>query len=400
MPLAVPLRESVPGLVELHVQLKVVEAPAAIGAGAGVTAPQVVVAAAVPPLSTGSTAVMFAVAVPPLVTVKVTATGCPTLTVGVAPMVAVREAGLSTVTLIWATAGLEAAPVFASDAVTVASRVSVPCVDGVQVQVKVPVDPPAIVCGVTGETAAQVPPAEPDREGTTDETTDEAPPSFRTVSVTLTGCPAVTVVGRAARVADSAAGVWTVTVAGVAGVTEIAPPETASVPLAVPVMTSVPAVLAVQFQVKVRVAPGAMEADAGVGAVQVAVAVPLVARVIEVMFAVVVPPLVSVRVAVTAWLTFTGFRLAAMVAVSAAGTWTESVTPGASTCSAAPPVTAVPATLAPSVRSPASSGVQVQVKVVEVRPAMVRGVAGDGRSQVAAPVGLTDGSTLVKLAPS
>ena len=43
---------------------------------------------------------------------------------------------------------------------------------------------------------------------------------------------------------------------------------------------------------------------------------------------------------------------------------------------------------------------QVQVKVVEARPAMVRGVAGDGRSQVAAPVGLTDGSTLVKLAPS
>lgn len=117
----------------------------------------------------------------------------------------------------------------------------------------------------------------------------------------------------------STAGVCTSTVAGVAGVAEIAPPETASVPAAVALRMSVPSVLGVQFQVKVRMPPAGMEADAGLGGEQSAGALPVVLRVMEVMFAALVPPLVSVSVAVTGCPTFTVFRLAAMVAVSSAG---------------------------------------------------------------------------------
>ncbi len=69
-----------------------------------------------------------------------------------------------------------------------------------------------------------------------------------TVSVTATVCPTMTVVGVAPRLAPRAAGFCTVTVAAVAGVALTGWPLLASVPAAVPLTVSVPALAALHVQ--------------------------------------------------------------------------------------------------------------------------------------------------------
>jgi hypothetical protein len=127
-------------------------------------------------------------------------------------------------------------------------------------------------------------------------------------------------------------------------------------------------VLAVHVQVKVLVAPDAIDPGAGVGDPQVAVAVPVLEGVIVARLAVDVPPFVSVKVTVTACPTSTVFRLGAIVAVSAAGTRTVIETAGAVAWTVAPVFASVPVTLAPRDSEPAVSAVQVQVKVRLLRP--------------------------------
>ena len=245
VPAAVPLRVSVPALVEVQVKLKICEPFAAMLVAPGVTAPQF---AAAVPAKAGVTATLFACAPPPFTTVKVTVTTCETSTVsGVADTVAASAGGS------WTEMGderlalaLSAAPVLASEPVTDAPRVSDPALVGVQVQVKVELTPEVTPCGGTGVAAVQI----PEGDGVTVETVADAPPVSLTLKVTLRTCPTLAVVGLpvTAMEAESAAGVCTVTEAAKAGVAVTESPEFASVPDAVPLRLRVPALVGVQIR--------------------------------------------------------------------------------------------------------------------------------------------------------
>ncbi len=150
-----------------------------------------------------------------------------------------------------------------------------------------------------------------------------APPVLVTVKVSVIAWPVLTVAGVAAMVALSAAEVCTVTTAEAAGVALRGAPELASVPEAVPLSVRLPAADGVQVHVKSVNWPDPMIwGGAGLTAVHVAVAVPLFDGVTAEMLALAVPPFVSLNVRVTAWFTSTVVRLATIVAVRPAGTWT------------------------------------------------------------------------------
>jgi hypothetical protein len=221
------------------------------GLGAGVGAPQM----GAPGL--GVTPVTSAGAKPVSVTVRVTASGWPTVTdVGLpataSPAMSAAEAWTETGT--GATVTLADVPVFASTAVTLASSVALPEDDGVQVQEKVAVPPPGTGTGVVALAAGlgpvHRPAAPPDvvQGVVTEVTFAVAPPALPMASVTAMGWPTVAAVGAAESAAVGEGAVCTATSTGLLGAVSVAP-EFASVPLAVAVTPSVPAEVGVHVQV-------------------------------------------------------------------------------------------------------------------------------------------------------
>ena len=126
-----------------------------------------------------------------------------------------------------------------------------------------------------GVVAPQVAGAVPANVGVTITPFAEAPPAtavFRTLAISVTACPALTVAdGWAAYVTASPAAAWTVVAGLVVTAAVSGRPVFAAVPLAVAVKAMVPAPDGVQVKVKGTVAPAAMAVAPGLAAVQVAV---------------------------------------------------------------------------------------------------------------------------------
>jgi hypothetical protein len=228
---------------------------------------------AVGPVSAGVMLERFAVALPPLVRVRVKVIAWPTdATFRLAARVAAREAGNAAERGEVATvAGVSAWPVFASIPLTVAPRVKLPSRAGVHVQVSWTVPPPpATGWGGAGVAVPQVGDAVPDAVVVTWVTLAPPPPESVTVSVTVSGWPAVIPLeGVTAIPAASAAGVTRVSGIPVTAGLAFAP-EFASAAVTTAPSVFAPAEVAVQLQVKVVVQPEAIVAgSAGATAVQV-----------------------------------------------------------------------------------------------------------------------------------
>jgi hypothetical protein len=299
--------------------------PPTFWGGVGLGEPQL---AAPPGLTVGVTEVTRAPAWPVSLTVRVTDTAWPTsavLRLATAP--ALRTAAVWTVTLACGLAlAPTAPPLLASVPETLPPRVRVPAAEGVQVQAKVPLLPPAMV-RLDGLAAVQLA-ATPVADGVTVVTLAEAPPVLVTVRVRESCWPVLAVVTPppTAMVAVSAALLWTVTLAGVA-VAFTAAPELASVPLTVAPRLRDPVVVGVQLQVKVPEPPPAIAWLAGLAAVQVALAVPPTVGAAAPALAVACPVLFTVSVKETAWLTFTVPWPAATLPLSTALAWTVTPAP-------------------------------------------------------------------------
>ena len=325
-------------------------------------------------------------------------TACETSAVaGLADTAAVNAGGCWTVmgddTLALAVSG---APLFRSDPVKVAPSVSEPALEGVQVQVSVEFTPGFTTCGRAGVAAVQI----PEGDAVKVATVAEAPPGSVTVSWTVRTSPTLAVVGfpTTAMEAVSAAGASTVTDAETGGVAVTGSPEFASVPAAVPLSASVPALVGVQVKLKICEPFAAMLVAPGVTAPQVAAAVPETAGVTATPFACAPPPFTTVKVTVTTCETSTVPGVADTVAASAGGSWTamgdERLALAVST---APVLASEPVKDAPRVREPALEGVQVQVKV-ELTPG-VTPCGGTGVAAVQIPEGVGVTAEMVADAP-
>ena len=197
-------------------------------------------------------------------------------------------------------------------------------------------------------------------------TVAEAPPGSFTVSWTVSTSPTLAAVGfpTTAMEAVSAAGASTVTDAETGGVAVTGSPEFASVPAAVPLSVSVPALVGVQVKLKICEPFAAMLVAPGVTAPQFAAAVPETAGVTATPFACTPPPFTTVKVTVTTCETSTVPGVAETVAARAGGSWTAMGDERlALAVSAAPVLASEPVKDAPRVSEPALEGVQVQVKV-------------------------------------
>ncbi|HVP67809.1 MAG TPA: hypothetical protein VMT17_11160 [Anaeromyxobacteraceae bacterium] len=170
-----------------------------------------------------------------------------------------------------------------------------------------------------------------------------AVPVFFTASVAVKAWPVFTVVGLGVNVAESAAGVCTVTDAVTVPVVTVVP-LTASVPLADVLRLSVPELDDEQpVYWKFTVAPPATLVAAGVP-VQEAIAMGVTA------FAADVPPFVTARVAVKLWPVSTVVGLGVSVAVSEDALFTTTCAVAAADVTVAPLFASVPLAVALSVR--------------------------------------------------
>jgi len=138
------------------------------------------------------------------------------------------------------------APLFSSEPVRDAPSVSAPALVGVQVKVRMESTPGVITCGRAGVAAPQI----PEGDAVTVETLADAPPLSLTVSWTVNTSPILAAAGfpTTAIEAESAAGISTVTDAAKDGLALTGCPEFASVPAAVPLRMSPPALVGVQVQ--------------------------------------------------------------------------------------------------------------------------------------------------------
>src|SRR4051812_33510683 len=109
-----------------------------------------------------------------------------------------------------------AAPLLASVPATDAETRNAPAAepDSTQVQVKVAAPPPAM--SLAAGALSTVSPAPPSATVDSDADTDRAgaPPVLVSVTATVKFCPRLTAAGATGSAAESAAGAWTVTVAG------------------------------------------------------------------------------------------------------------------------------------------------------------------------------------------
>jgi hypothetical protein len=256
-PVADPVRVNGPPAVPVTVHTKDVQPPGASEATtAGVGA--LMTPAPDPPDGQTCPVTPDAGAPPVFVSVSVTVNGWPTDTI--AALVYSFASRFGPVVIV--TGGAATTPVgiavsvFPSVPVGVVENVSNPAVDAVYVQVNVIDAPPASVTGGTGfhdPTAPAVPPPVC-RTAAMFTLVAVACPVFVTVRDTTTDCPVTTGVGSAVRLATSAAGVWTRTVAETAVDTAV-PAHT--VPVAVSVYPAVPLPLTERVQMNVDDAPDA-----------------------------------------------------------------------------------------------------------------------------------------------
>jgi hypothetical protein len=269
----------------------------------------------------------------------------------------------------------------------------------------------AAEAGLAAAQLAEAPPA-PVAVGVTLTPVAEAPPDgavFRTLAVSVTAWPALTVAGGWARkVTARPAAAWTVD-AEVVAVAVSTAAELASVPLAAAVKLTLPVPEGVQVKVKATVELAGMAAEAGLAAAQLAEAPPAPVAVGATVTPVAeAPPAGAVfrrlAVRVMAWpaLTVAG-GWARKVAARPAAAWT--VVAGAvvaAAASAAPEFTSAPFAVAVKVVVPAPDGVQVKVNAT-VELAVMTEEAGLAAVQLAeappAPVAVGVTTTLVAEAP-
>ncbi|HMA47380.1 MAG TPA: hypothetical protein VKP11_09305 [Frankiaceae bacterium] len=263
-----------------------------------------------------------------------------------------------------------------------------PADDELQVQVKVALPPPTMVCGGAGATELQLEPAGGVTFGATEETmalAPLAPAVLESVSVTVVTWLVSTVAGLAEKaVAASTAGACPITAAVVLLTGPRAAPELASVPLTVAPKASVPVAATVHDQVNARLLPPPTSWEAGLADPQVAAPPGFTVGATEVTCDPACPVSFTVRVMDTGWPVSAVERLAAALAVRAAAVCTVRVAWGLALAPrGARLVASVPLTLAPSAMVPAADGVQVQVNVPLPPPPIVA-VGGLAAVQVAA----------------
>jgi hypothetical protein len=204
---------SVPAAVGVQLQVNGALLPPAMVAVAGLADVQV----AATPVAEGVTEETFADEAPVLVTVSVSDTAWPVLTVVTPPptaMVAESAAGLCAVTVAAVAVPLTVAPELASVPLNVAPSVMDPVVDGVQLQEKVP-DPPPAMTWLAGLAPVQVAVAVPALVGVAATAFAAAWPVLFTVRVRVTACPVFTVDELAETLPESDAADCTATAAPV-----------------------------------------------------------------------------------------------------------------------------------------------------------------------------------------